>query len=294
MAYGGNSTTFTPTIGGRRQPARIADEHPEAAMARRIGDGLTVYAVIFSVRCGSTLLCEDLTTAGLGWPCEFFQHSHGFPQGEFLGYTAVDLCDYLKKITNDAPNRLFGFKVNWYQAYTLQTALRQVYGTETDLLLSSLFPGLRVIYAVRRDKVLQAISAWRAERTNVWHRRVDETAETGGGTKNLPAYDFEYIRLKFNQILAEEWIWEQQFAYLGVEPLTIVYEEYIQNRVAGVRRVAESLQREIPGDYVPSQWLIRLQDDYSLEIRSRFLNDLKRNNGRLLDRFEQHFTFSDR
>jgi hypothetical protein len=58
--------------------------------------------------------------------------------------------------------------------------------------------------------------------------------------------------------------------------------------------VAESLQREIPGDYVPSQWLIRLQDDYSLEIRSRFLNDLKRNNGRLLDRFEQHFTFSDR
>lgn len=276
-----------------RQGPRF-DNHPAWVMKHRFNEGVTAYAVVFSVRSGSTLLCEDLTTACMGWPQEFFQHGHGYPHSEFLGYTASDLCDYLWKITDGCLNKLFGFKLNWYQAYTLQTVVRQVYGTETDLLLSAIFPDLKVVYAVRRDKVLQAISAWRAERTNVWHRRVDDSVTPGKAPNPLPPYEFDYILLKLKQILAEGWIWEQQFVGLGIEPITIVYEDYIQDRAAGVRRIASSLHAEVPSDYLPSQWLVRMQDDYSLEIRSRFLNDLRRTNGSLMDRFEQHFTFSDR
>ncbi len=273
-------------------PVNVFSNHPAWVAAYHASLGTISYVIVFSIRCGSTLLCEDITLAGLGAPAEYFQGELGYPLEPFLGYSPTDFCDYLGQLLDGAPNRIFGFKLGWYQAYTIQWILRHPYHTESDLLLSAIFPDRKVIYNVRQDKVLQAVSSWRAEQTGLWHQR-NGPGVASQARAPRPPYDFPQLKLKFSQILGEDWIWRKQFAALGLDPLTITYEDHVANRIGAVRQVANLLGRELPPGFRPSDSLVRLADDYSLDLKARFLRDLRTSDHILLDRFEQHFTFSD-
>lgn len=76
------------------------------------------YFICFSIRSGSSLLCEDLEQWGLGRPREYFQ----FPNPELAGR---NLGDYLVELAEEAQGECFGFKISWDQAWELTLHLRR-------------------------------------------------------------------------------------------------------------------------------------------------------------------------
>jgi LPS sulfotransferase NodH len=229
------------------------------------------YCLCFAIRSGSTLLCADLQAAGLGAPTEYFQPRQGAPRMEFLGITAASLQEYLLTIVRRSPPPFFGFKISWEQAATLCKNLERECGLATHHDLRTVFPGLQFIHIRREQKALQAISAWRAVTSNVWHVAQGNGRPAPG---REVAYDFEAIKPYFFQVVSEDWLWRLHFERLGVQPFTLCYEEYIRDRRGAVRAIAEYLGAVLPPDFQLSDTLAMMRDEYSLELERQFLEDL--------------------
>lgn len=130
-----------------------------------------LYLIAFTVRSGSTLLCEYLSANGLGKPVEFFQYPYGVANRRIydsVGVRPDDFQGYLRAVTEQfSPNGIFGAKLAWDHKNVLLEECRRHGLAATDV--SDLFPGVQWIYLKRRDKAAQAISAWRAVQTGRWH-----------------------------------------------------------------------------------------------------------------------------
>jgi LPS sulfotransferase NodH len=230
--------------------------------------GKQSYCICFTIRCGSTLLCEDLVASGWGTPTEYFQPRRGAPQNSFLGITAQSLPEYLVKMVGHNATPFFGFKIAWEQLSTLDRNLERECGFSIDHDLRRLFDALKFIYIYRENKALQAISAWRAATSNVWHR-------TNGEASAAPVpYDFEGIKPYFFQVVSEDWLWRQHFQRLGIKPLFLCYESYILDRMAAVHAVGDFLGAPRGLEPQLSNKLAMLRDEHSLELERRFLSDL--------------------
>jgi LPS sulfotransferase NodH len=231
------------------------------------------YIICFSIRSGSSLLCEDLAKAGLGQPAEFFQPESSFPTQEYLGYRADSLADYLSQLLAGSSNGVFGYKINWLQACALKQNLFEQAGVETDLCFAELFPGALMIHSRRRDKLLQAISAWRAAKTNEWHRLAG--ARTGAPNP-VPDYSYEELRTQLLHALSEDWLWKTTLECHQGPHAEVVYEDYIPHRVEVVRRLAERLDVRLPQDYTPSEVLLEMKDKSSYQVKEMLANDLRK------------------
>jgi LPS sulfotransferase NodH len=230
---------------------------------RLAATGKRFYCIAFSVRSGSTLLCEDMAQWHLGEPTEYFQ---------LPAVPAVDgpFSDHVVRLVEQAPGELFGFKIAWEQKHALAQRLRH----EGDLAVSSelgtIFPQLRYISMVRRDKVAQAVSAWRAVTSDTWHW----PAETADVEPGRPPYDFLEIRNYLLQILAEDWLWESYLSQPEMSSLTVEYETYIEDRNATLESIAQFL--EVQPAPVPLVDRLRvMRDDWSANIVERVWVDLQ-------------------
>jgi LPS sulfotransferase NodH len=217
------------------------------------------YAILFGIRSGSTLLCTDLAQARLGRPTEHFQ-------GPMLpvGATAEYVQDLVR---TDSP--VFGTKIAWEQAFALLRRLGDE-GAVVSFDLRQVFgEDLRIIRLVRRNKARQAISAWRSAVTRVWHLSAGTSDEAP-----RPPYDRDAIVQVMLQLLAEEWLWERHIADLGLEAMTVIYEDYVEDRAECVGAVARHL-----GLSIDSGWRLRevfrpMADDWTDATEDRLLSDL--------------------
>jgi LPS sulfotransferase NodH len=241
----------------RRNARRIAqprsgvtrpDDEPQKAPAlprteirdRLARTGKRFYCICFSARSGSTLLCEDIAQHGLGAPTEHFQ----FPARPVFD---PPLADYLVDLVEDSPGEYFGLKVAWQQVYELTRRLREEGDRAVSFDLRSVFPDLAYIHIVRADKIRQAISSWRADKSETWHWPVGSTVDPG-----RPDYDFEAIKAHFVQFIAEDWLWKVHFEQHAIDPLVVQYEQYTKDREGHLRRIA---------DHLGGPWLeVSLQD----------------------------------
>jgi LPS sulfotransferase NodH len=217
------------------------------------------YLICSTPRSGSTLLCEALGATGVaGRPEEYYQHRRktGLPRRpleyfediespeihDILGeYTRVDdepslydprrfptYRDYLDWTIAQAttPNGVFGAKVMWGYFNGFVDSLRDVLGNAvlpTRAVLERTFPGLdRWIFMTRRDKPRQAISLWKAIQNWTWKR------EEGGGPviRHDLVYSFEAIHHLVRQLEQQERDWLAWFGQAGIEPRTVVYEDF--------------------------------------------------------------------
>jgi LPS sulfotransferase NodH len=233
--------------------------------------GKTFYCICFTVRCGSTLLCEDLRQSGLGFPTEYFQPLHGAPRKEFAGLTAGSLREYILKIAA-LPSPLVGLKIDWWQLHNLGRNLQRECGLALDHDLRNLFPNFKYVYIYRENKLLQAVSVWRAIQTNVWH----SPKGTNGVKKDLEtrAYSFDALKPHFLRVVGEDWLWRQHFRRLGVQPFTICYEDYIKDRPATLRQLRAYLGLPDSHPVQCSDTLTMMRDDKSLEVEQLLLADL--------------------
>ena len=215
------------------------------------------YLVCSIPRSGSSLLCELLAGTGLaGVPAEFF---HPDKMAALRGRWGVDeLDDYLRELLarKTSPNGVFGTKAHWGQYQPL-------FG-ESDP--RTVFPGLRLVFITRRDRLRQAVSWVRALQTLKW------VTEDNPPVKRPEVFDHEHITQKLGRIDREEELWESLFSRHGIEPHRVVYEDFVEDQEGTVRAVLDQLGVDAPADlHLPPPVLDRQADERSDEWVERYL-----------------------
>lgn len=218
----------------------------------------TSYLICATPRSGSTLLCEALTNTGsAGRPEEYFQarKETGLPRRPLEYFEGIDTteiatilgegagpdeqlmqpapgesyADYLARVMTEGttPNGVFGAKVMWGYFEGLLSNLTHI-PQYRDLavpdLLPTIFPNLHYIWVIRRDKVGQAISLWKAIQTWTWKHEGVSSSASELSTRQM-IFHFGAIDHLVQQIETDEANWQQYFNSNGIQPLTVVYEE---------------------------------------------------------------------
>ena len=136
------------------------------------------------------------------------------------------------------PNGVFGGKVMQYQMRDLARRVAagdSTYRHDAARLPRSMLPDLRYLWLRRRDSARQAISYFRAWRTNVWWH-IEGATPTEPPPFDAPAID----RLERELVRCDE-LWKAHFAGLGVTPLVMFYEELAADPAGQVARVLQWL-----------------------------------------------------
>ena len=261
------------------------------------------YLVCATPRSGSTLLCEALQGTGVaGRPAEPFEAlaATGRPRQAreyFEGVTDPALLALLPArepgapLTRDAArerlaaalrdgttsNGVFGAKMMWSYFGDFLDGLRDAAppGTPEPALLTALL-GVEPHYVqvVRRDKLRQAVSLWRAIQTQAWR---DEGA---AGTPPEAVYHRGAIAHLVTTLSAQEDAWTGWFARHGIEPAVVVYEELDTAVEPTVRALLAWLGLD-PGEewhFAPPR-LRRQADDRSQRWAERFAGERDRGPG---------------
>lgn len=236
---------------------------------------MKTYLIAFTLRNGSTLLCDYLTQNNLGRPTEYFQYPFGEANKwayDGLGVSTDDFAGYIRELQRQcAPNDIFGAKLTWDHKNVLVEEARRLDPMIQDV--EDLFPSVKWIYLKRKDKIAQAISLWRAVKTGRWHS-LDPVVEN---TK--PEYDYFGILRHLYTILVEEYIWDNYFKRLELQPALVNYEVLVRDPHNTVMQLVNYLQgsTEIINDITELELntpLTTMRDGYSKIIKSYFMEDL--------------------
>lgn len=195
------------------------------------------YLICANARCGSTLLSRALSDTGIaGHPDEYFVT--GPPEAFAPGATfweegllarqhgVANRDEFIELVyrVGSTPNGVFGAKWMWnYVGWALENfrELTRFSNASIEAVFHEMFPGLRVVHVVRRDRLRQAISWLRAAEENVWVVSDEETARP----IREPVYQYDVIVGMMGLIVEGEKSWLDLYERLGVIPLTVEYEE---------------------------------------------------------------------
>jgi len=220
----------------------------------------TRYVILFAIRSGSSLLCNDLAKAGLGTPTEHFQ-GPSIPVGRAGAYVE----DVVR-----ASGSIFGTKIAWEQAFALLRRLADEGEHIPTFDLRHVFGGdVQAIRLSRRNKVRQAISAWRAATSGVWH------VPTGSGLSSPEVpYDPEAITEILQQLLLEDYLWERYLRAVDWNALTVFYEDFIEDRSEWIGRIGEHIGCPLEQNVTVEDSLRPMADAWTDEIENRLDREL--------------------
>jgi trehalose 2-sulfotransferase len=229
------------------------------------------YFICFSVRSGSSLLCQLLVDTQLaGKPQEHFYHgiSPDNPKGD-------EIPDYQSFITqtlmeNTTPNGVFGTKIGggvWHDFVPRIQSIEGMANKPLDVALKELFPNLRYIWLTRRNKVRQAVSHWMAIQSGRWH-------SPDAISNPLPEYNYDAIDYLLQEIVIREAVWADYFSQYHITPHVIVYEDYIQDLEGTTRNILDFLDIEIPAKFhVPLPQFRKTANDLTEDWVQRYRNE---------------------
>jgi len=243
------------------------------------------YAIWFSQRNGSTLLCKALEmTNVLGRPNELFTVQ---PNEKLLTkHKAENYQQLQEKIyaLGSSTNGVFGVKLNapkkendpiinelrlFPKAYTESNL------TTNFAVWEKVFPNCKHIFLTRRNKVRQSVSWWKAIMTKEWHRKVGELTQVSD-PKLAEKYNFDAIK----HLLIETTIRESKIqAFLkegNSTALTIVYEDFISDYNGTIKRIGKYIGEDVEDADIESPYFSKLADDISDEWTERFRIELQK------------------
>jgi trehalose 2-sulfotransferase len=210
----------------------------------------TSYVICAVQRSGSSLLCEALKNTGLaGFPEEYFLDGH-LEDGEWARQNHISTrADYVRLVFDKgtSPNGVFGVKIMWnyfHQVIDKLAVLPGYEGLSAPQLMMEVFPKLHFIWMVRRDKVRQAVSWAKAAQTDIyaWHKGKMPFQ------KQDPSFDFTFIDNLHQLILEGEAGWQSVFDACGVEPIKVLYEDFIDDYEGTALRILDTLKIPHPKD----------------------------------------------
>jgi trehalose 2-sulfotransferase len=238
--------------------------NPALAGTTRPPDQPGAYIVASTPRTGSNLLCEGLAaTRVAGRPQEFFAPDFRGVWQEHWGLDdSVEPQEYLATALRHgtSENGVVAFKIQWMHVPPL--------AAELDLpvadVLSAVLPGAAFVNTVRRDRLGQALSWFRAIATREWSRLHDSAAPPA------PALDADAVRYLESHIAWQQTAWTDFFQRLGVVPFTVEYEALDCDYHGQIRRVLEFLGLDpCRADVIPPPRLARQADDVTARWRQR-------------------------
>jgi len=232
----------------------VGPEHDEAPDAGR--RPLVGYVVCSTPRSGSGLLCRGLAATGeLATPLEYLNPALRAIFAERWS-CGPELDAYLDALhaRRTAPNGVFGLKAHWAQ---LERTADEAGATPAELL-ERVAPGARRVRSTRADRVAQAVSLWRAERTGVW------SLADGAAFVEHAEYDFDGIAACLAELERAAHAWDELLSGAVV----VEYEQLARDYAGTVEQIARHLgAREVT---VPPPTTRRLADRRSVELAKRF------------------------
>lgn len=264
------------------------------------------YLICATPRSGSTLLCEALINTGLaGRPEEYFEalKESGRPRRPleyFIGFEDAELimllgdsegppppypayknyAEYLASVIErgTTPNGVFGAKIMWEYLDDFISNLRTIRryrSRPVPQLLASIFPHLHYIAVIRRDKVRQAISLWKAVQTQAW--KLDEDEHPGEKVAHRPlTFHFGAIDHLKRQLEASEAAWQQYFTQNNIKPFTVVYEDFVPTYEETARQILSYLDVPAPDKVLPGPRRMKQQADALSEQWVQLYHDQRR------------------
>ena len=204
------------------------------------------YAVCTNPRSGSWLLCDGLASTSIaGNPREWFNNTEERAQrsqwdiSQFSRPIYSLYIDHVRELAT-TPNGVLGIKLHYYQFAELPSKLsgldeyRHLSSAE---LLPLLFPHLRYVWLRRRDKVRQAISYYRAHKTQAWWSVDGATATEGQGQETEIEFDPLAIERIEKVLLENDSAWEQHFKGIRACPFEIFYEDLVADYSGSIRQI---------------------------------------------------------
>lgn len=221
-------------------------------------------------RSGTTFLAGLLQSTGLvGLAREYFSLDEE-PEGARADYAAF----VAQTVADKSAHGVFGVKFVANQLWDFVAWLRSLPGNDglSDLgLLEQVFPGPRFVWVGRHDVVAQAVSWSKAHQTRQWwsgaRRDTDAT----------PVFDFREIQGTIAEILRGNEAWQEWFVESRIEPLRVVYEELVPNRVEVTRQVLGFLDVEMGDDLSIEERTAKQGDGLNEEWIARYRSLLSRN-----------------
>ncbi len=223
------------------------------------------YLICANARCGSTLLSRSLSDTGIaGHPDEYFvtgppeafsPGSTFWEDGPLARQHGVDEREEFLRLVyrvGSTPNGVFAAKFMWnYVGWATENfrEMPRFSRARVEEIFAVMFPELRVVHVVRRDRLRQAISWLRAAEDGVWVVSEDEPARP----VRKPVFQYDVIGGMMDLIAKGEKAWLELYEKLGIEPLEVVYEDFstTDGYELTVRRVLRHLDLddtiEIPG-----------------------------------------------
>ncbi len=184
------------------------------------------------------------------------------------------------------PNGVFGLKLLWHQGRALTSALlaERPSGEARDLqseependgptprmhaLLSARIGTPHYIWMRRNNRVAQAISYYRAAKTDVW--RLPAEGRAPELAANPVAFDYAAIDSFVRRIEMFERGWYEFFMRLRLPALVIVYEDFTQAYEPTVRGVLGYLGLDDGTTPIPTPTYRKQADDSSAEVDWRY------------------------
>lgn len=164
-------------------------------------------------------------------------------------------------------NGVFGVKVHWDQfaaavvaAAAEQTSIR----SDVDFVRWWL-TDVQVIHLTRRERLLQALSHYRAQHSGLW-AKLDEDVDF-----HIPEVDFNEIDRILQRNITWDERWNEFFIRSNIEPIRVIYEELVENYAAVVTAVLSELGLQ-PTSSVSPPRLRRQADQWTQDQVDAYLN----------------------
>jgi LPS sulfotransferase NodH len=232
------------------------------------------YTIWFSQRTGSTLLTETLEATGIaGKPHEWLL--------ELKDYTSSSPAELQQVLweRGSTANGIFGLKHSLCEPHfsRLIDVFRQFPECPSNeqnrtKIWEHAFPNHRHIFMTRRNKVRLAVSWWKAIKSQEWHRRAGASPKSVDLTD---AYSFDAIHHLYLECSMREAGIQEFFSEGNIVPLTIVYEDFIQEYEKTLRKVLQFLELDPNNVEIPSSSLAPTADSISEAWVQRFREALQ-------------------
>lgn len=238
------------------------------------------YRIWTAPRTGHTLLARLLTdTEVAGTPGE---HLTLHDEANLKEKYRVSTYSAMVKAIQDACSggaQIGGCKMDSYRDRhnILRDELLGMKGIRADDeerdLWADLFPDVKDMFLTRRNKVRQAVSWWKAIQDNEWHIEAGKSRSTDQSFYK-DKYDFNAILHLWKESMLREANMQDYFTNYQIKPLTLIYEDYIQDLEQTLKLIIDFL--EIEDQYAfPAVRYSKTADDVSEQWVERFKNDIQ-------------------
>jgi LPS sulfotransferase NodH len=241
------------------------------------------YIICKNPRSGSWLLAECLRKTGIvGNPLEAFNlEPEGDNEANRCRRWGIPLPSestykkYLSKVIEEGTtdNGIFGMESMWDHFQVLPAKLSTIAaynGLATPEIMRRAFPNLHYIRLIRRDKVRQAISYYRAVKSDIWRIENKNNLQS----HKMPPVPFDPVAImQWEQgFIEREARWENYFKESGQKPFVVFYEDLAANYEETIIRVLEYLHiPDARSIKIPPPQYKKLSDELTEDMVQRYL-----------------------